>query len=179
MLYKTAPDFVPRPDGYGTYASDANIHFFLCDFRKMTTDLPDVTRFTAELARVHQLNIHPEGLYGFHLPTYHGNVPVDEGWSETWEAYFIKTTRSLLQMEESVQGPSEDLKVLAESFFTKVVPRLLRPLEVGTNGIKSTLIHGDLWHANTGVDLDTGLPVVFDAACFYAHNECQQPVDLM
>ncbi len=176
MLYKTVPDLVPQPIAFGTYASNPNVHFFLCEFRNMTTVLPDVEQFAAGVARLHRLSTHPKGLYGFHIPTYHGNVPVDHGWSNTWEAYFATTTRTLLQQEEAVQGPCEALNGLVEPFFSKVIPRLLRPLQVTSKKAVSTLIHGDLWHANTGLDLDTGRPVIFDAASFYAHHECQSSV---
>lgn len=39
--------------------------------------------------------------------------------------------------------------------------------------MKPSLIHGDLWYANAGIDIDSGQPLVFDACCFFAHNECE------
>jgi len=35
------------------------------------------------------------------------------------------------------------------------------------------LIHRDLWDGNVAVNSETGEPVVFDAACVYAHNEME------
>lgn len=58
-------------------------------------------------------------------------------------------------------------------FFEKVILRLLRPLETGGRSIRPTLIHGDLWHGNAETDAETGQPIIFDAASFYAHNECK------
>lgn len=37
--------------------------------------------------------------------------------------------------------------------------------------LKPSLVHGDLWHGNVGVDRATGEPLVFDAGSFYAHHE--------
>lgn len=34
-----------------------------------------------------------------------------------------------------------------------------------------SLIHGDLWGGNMGTLLETGEIVLFDAGCYYAHNE--------
>jgi protein-ribulosamine 3-kinase len=43
-------------------------------------------------------------------------------------------------------------------------------------------VHGDLWYANSGIDVDIDESLIFDECCFYAHNECksynhQRPVD--
>jgi fructosamine-3-kinase len=53
----------------------------------------------------------------------------------------------------------------------KVIPRLLELLQCNGRGIKSCLVHGDLWDENTATDMDTGELFVFDAGSFYAHNE--------
>ncbi|KAK5357625.1 hypothetical protein LTR20_011179 [Exophiala xenobiotica] len=39
--------------------------------------------------------------------------------------------------------------------------------------LKPYLIHGDLWEENTGLNLDIGLPVVFNASVTYVHNEME------
>jgi len=56
--------------------------------------------------------------------------------------------------------------------FDKVIPRLLRPLETNGRTVKPCLVHGDLWYGNAGVNAGTNASLVFDACCFYAHNEC-------
>lgn len=80
--------------------------------------------------------------------------------------------RQALDLEIERKGPSEELDVLSQALFGKVIPRLLRPLESEGRTVKPSLVHGDLWYANSGNDVDTGQPLVFDACCFYAHNEC-------
>ena len=75
-------------------------------------------------------------------------------------------------IEES-QGPDKELRDLFRQTMTKVVPRLLRPLETGVRQIKPSLVHGDLYSGNVSVDVEDGRPVLYDATCLYAHNECK------
>lgn len=147
-------------------------HFYLCHFHNITNELPDLQTFPAMLAELHRAGASNEGRFGFGRPTYHGNVPIEHGWSDTWEGYFARTTRELLRLEQEAQGPNQELLELTGPFLEKVIPRLLRPLETGGRSIKPCLIHGDLWHGNASTDGDSKLPIIFDAASFYAHNEC-------
>lgn len=75
-------------------------------------------------------------------------------------------------IEES-QGPDAELKTLFGQIISKVIPRLLRPLETGGRQIKPSLVHGDLYSGNVSVAAVTGGPVLYDATCLYAHNECE------
>ncbi|RYP35085.1 hypothetical protein DL767_003990 [Monosporascus sp. MG133] len=143
-------DLVPQPIAWGSYSSIPEVHFFLCEFRPMTDDLPDLETFPAKIAELHRTGTSPD---------------------DTWEEYFTKTTRVLLQLEQEVRGPDEEIQRLSEPFFEKVIPRLLRPLGTGGHSIRPSLIHGDLWHGNASMDKDSGMPIIFDAASFYAHNE--------
>ena len=54
-----------------------------------------------------------------------------------------------------------------------MIPKVLGPLQSDGRSIKPSLIHGDLWEENTGLKLETGMPVVFDACVMYAHNEME------
>jgi fructosamine-3-kinase len=171
LIHQTVPDLVPLPIAWGTYATIPEVHFFLCDFHDMTDELPDLTSFPAKMAELHREATSPNGMYGFSTTTFHGNTPLDHGWAATWEEYFTTRTKKLIQMEQEAQGQCDEILELAEPFFAKVVPRLLRPLETGGRRIRPSLVHGDLWHGNASVDSDTERPIIFDAACFYAHNE--------
>lgn len=76
-----------------------------------------------------------------------------------------------LDHELQGKGPDPELDTLVQVLFDKVIPRLLRPLEKDGRRVKPSLVHGDLWYANSGLDAATGESLVFDACCLYAHNE--------
>lgn len=63
------------------------------------------------------------------------------------------------------------MKELCEGIFEKVIPRLLCPFETGGRQIQPRLIHRDLWAGTCSTNVDTGLPIIYDGACLYAHNE--------
>lgn len=50
------------------------------------------------------------------------------------------------------------LSALMDGFFTSYVP-------------EASLLHGDLWSGNVGVD-ESGAPVIFDPAVYYGDREC-------
>jgi protein-ribulosamine 3-kinase len=78
-----------------------------------------------------------------------------------------------LKLELDAKGPDPEFDMLVPALFDKVIPRLLRPLESEGRSVKPSLVHGDLWFANSGIDVDTGESLIFDACCFYAHTECE------
>lgn len=55
--------------------------------------------------------------------------------------------------------------------LTKVVPRLLLPLQENSRVLKPSLLHGDCWDMNTATDSQTGEAIIFDVCSFYGHNE--------
>lgn len=171
-IYEVLPEFVPKPTACGTYSTIPDTHFFLCEFRKMTNVMPDPDQFAFLLATLHKKSEPPTGKFGFHITTYAGNLPQFVAWEKSWEAFFSKSMRYALDLEIEKKGPSEELNVLSRPLFEKVIPRLLRPLESGGRVVKRSLVHGDLWYANAGIDVHTNQAIVFDACCFFAHNEC-------
>ena len=177
-IHTLMPDFVPKPIAWGTYASVPDTHFYLCEFREMFDDMPDPHKFTAHLATLHQNSESPEGKFGFHMKTYNGNLPQLGGWEASWEAYFTKSLRLALDLEIAAKGTDPELDTLITVLFDKVIPRLLRPLESEGRSVKPSLVHGDLWFANSGIDVGTEESLIFDACSFYAHNECKPGICL-
>ncbi|KAK8123157.1 hypothetical protein PG984_011827 [Apiospora sp. TS-2023a] len=170
------PDLVPKTIAWGSYSNIPDVHFFLADFRPMTGELPDIESFTAKMAELHRSATSPDGKFGFDVTTFHGETPIEHGWSDSWEDYFTRTTKVLFVLEQEAQGPNEEIRELMVPFFGKVIPRLLRPLETGGRSIRPSLIHGDMWHGNASTDSETNMPIIFDAASFYAHNEYELAV---
>lgn len=171
-IYNLTPEFAPKPVAYGSYASVSNTYFFLCEYRDMIEDMPDPVAFASRLAGLHQTSKSPNGKFGFHMTTYSGNQPQMTDWEASWETFFSKNLRFALDLEIEAKGYDPEFDELAPAIFDKVIPRLLRPLETEGRSVKPSLVHGDLWYANSGIDVDTDQPLVFDACCFYAHNEC-------
>jgi protein-ribulosamine 3-kinase len=167
------PDFAPKPIAWGTYKNIPGMHFFICEYREMEEKMPDPHKFTASLAKLHQSSKSSNDKFGFHVTTYSGNLPQKTDWEESWEVFFSKSMRQALELEIQAKGPDPELDVLVPILFDEVIPRLLRPLESEGRTVKPSLIHGDLWYGNTGIDAQTGEALVFDACCFYAHNECK------
>lgn len=63
-----------------------------------------------------------------------------------------------LRIQGKISRPDEEIQHLCQEILSKIIPRLLRPLD------------GDI---NTSTDVATNLPVIYDATCVYAHNECK------
>lgn len=173
-LHAANPELTPQPIAVGTYDSDPNIHFFLCEFVEMTDDLPDLHNFPEALVKLHRNGESPNGKYGFGVPTCMGNGRrFYTKWTDSWEEFFVNFFLDVVEYEKEVQGLDEEMEELTKQIVEKVIPRLCRPLETGGRSIKPLLIHGDLWDGNASVNMRTGKPVIYDAAAMYAHNECE------
>ncbi|KXH36155.1 hypothetical protein CNYM01_12071 [Colletotrichum nymphaeae SA-01] len=80
----------------------------------------------------------------------------------------------------TAQDPSEFCKLLAEMHRKSQTL-----LDIKRNGTwpeyerpahqvaEPSLIHGDLWEGNTGINKDTNLPILSDAGSYFAHNEME------
>lgn len=137
----------------------------------MTDEIPEIQASVRLLAELHTRGRSPDGKCGSEVPTYKGTIPQYTNWHGTWEEAFHHSMKWFVYAEEQSQGPDEETRELCSGLFEKVIPRLLRPLETGGRQIRPRLIHGDLWSGNTSTNIDTNLPVVYDGACLYAHDE--------
>ncbi|KAM7201774.1 Fructosamine/Ketosamine-3-kinase [Naviculisporaceae sp. PSN 640] len=169
-IHAVVPNFCPKPIAWGTFASDADAHFYLCKFYEFAKGMPDPELFCANLATLHTQSKSPTGKFGFHCTTYNGDLPQDNTWCESWEVFFANGLRRTLRVRDERAGSrSAELDSLLPTLFNKVIPRLLRPLK-----ISPALIHGDLWYGNASVLKESGARkegIVYDPASFYGHNE--------
>jgi fructosamine-3-kinase len=172
-LWQHIPDNVVVPIAHGTFRSDDSKSFFLASFHHLQEGkIPDAPELADLLKTLHTSAASPTGKFGFHVTTFNGYVPLVNDWCDTWEEWFSRQLRFDIEYEQSGRGADADFMAVVDEFFAKVIPRLLRPLETGGRSIQPTLIHGDLWHGNTGIINDsTNKVVLFDSCCCYAHHE--------
>ncbi|KAL7938000.1 Fructosamine kinase domain-containing protein [Trichoderma chlorosporum] len=173
-IHNVTPDLCPRPIGWGTLKSDPNSHFYICNFYELTDGMPEPTSFCERLARLHLHSrfLSLNGKFGFHCKTYNGDLPQENVWSDRWESFFADGLRDVLRFRRKRAGRSPKLEALENDLFEKVIPRLLRPLESDGREILPSLVHGDLWHGNTGIvsgEIDSS--IIYDPSSFWAHNE--------
>lgn len=172
-IHQVCPTFVPTPIGWGSLASSAGTHFFLSEYMDFDTEMPGPEQFNDGLRTLHYNSISPNGKFGFHRETFSGNLSQFTEWEESWEKFFSKSLKRALEHEIEVKGYDPQFDILVPQIFGVVIPRLLRPLETEGRKVKPSLVHGDLWYANSAATVDGTRSVVFDACCFYAHNECK------
>ncbi|KAK4035333.1 Fructosamine/Ketosamine-3-kinase [Parachaetomium inaequale] len=170
-IHAVTPDFCPQPIAWGSLRGDPDAHFYLCRYYEFSGKLPEPGPFCERLARLHKSHTSANGKFGFHCTTYNGDMPQDNIWFDTWEAFFANGLQHVLDVREERAGSDATLDSLLPALFENVIPRLLRPMESNGRRVQPCLVHGDLWFGNAAVVHGTGEPVVFDPAGFYAHNE--------
>lgn len=172
QLYDIIPDNVPCAIGHGICAGNPDRSFFIAEFRDMTDELPGTEELVQVIAKIHQKQS-PNGKFGYPFTTFTGKHAVDNAWCDTWEECFTRAMKDTMEGEMRTHGPHPELEGLSENILTRVIPRLIRPMETEGRSIKPVLVHGDLWHGNVSVDNETNDPVLYDPCCFYGHYECK------
>lgn len=173
-LAQHLPNNSVLPVAYGTYELDSNKSFFLTTYREFEERIPGPTQLVEVLQKLHTSSSSPTGKFGFHVTTFNGHVPLINDWCDSWEDWYSRQLRSDIEWEQSIRGLDPDFNRVAEEFFDKVIPRLLRPLQSNGRTIRPTLVHGDLWSGNIQFDVDTSQSILFDSCCCYAHNESKK-----
>ena len=114
------------------------------------------------LALLHKVSAEKnKGYFGWDSNGFIGSGPQPKAWETSWGECFV-TFRLLPQLELArkwgfiIKG-EETLLSKISSFLDQHDP-------------KPSLVHGDLWKGNTGIDQD-GRGVIFDPACWWADRE--------
>jgi len=115
-----------------------------------------------QLAHQHRVT---KPLYGFKRNNFIGSTAQTNLWSRDW-IEFWRERRLEAQLNFVIgRGVGEQfiervtlLSALMDGFFTTHIPI-------------ASLLHGDLWSGNYGVDA-SGAPVIFDPAVYYGDREC-------
>ena len=171
-LYSIIPENVPRPVAVGVLARDSSKHFLISEFVDLIEELPPVADLAEVIARLHRDSVSPSDKFGFDVPTCQ-SLQLTNRWCDTWEEFFTRAFRGTVALEQQTQGHSSELERLAEAMCKTVIPRLLGPMESEGRALKPTLVHGDLWHGNVGINSRTGTVVLYDCCAFFGHHECE------
>lgn len=169
-IHSLMPGFTPQPHGWGKFES-SNVYFLLMDFIELKSTPPNPVEFCARVVEMHQKSVSPTGQFGFHVPTWHGKNLQMNTWTSSWAECFVEIISWFFHEDIRVNGHWPEYEAAIEKLTTRVIPILLGVLQADGRSIKPCLVHGDLWDENTGVNVGTGEPVVFDASVLYAHNE--------
>ncbi|KAG4424638.1 hypothetical protein IFR04_002171 [Cadophora malorum] len=163
--------FTPKPIAWGSFKSIPNAHYYICKFYELAEEVPEPNEFCRKVAYLHSKSEAPNGKFGFHIVTYNGDLPQENGYASTWEEFFVNGFKHMVNLNVERGGPWQEMDDVKEAMYQKVIPRLLRPMETAGRSVKPSLVHGDLWCGNAAVDTLTDRPLIYDPASFYAHNE--------
>ena len=172
-LAQHLPENTAAPLAWDNFELDPTRSFFLTAYRNLRENTPDPAQLIEILAKFHTSSASLTGKFGFHVTTFNGHVPLVNDWTDSWEEWYNRQFRSDIEWEQRVRGIDPEFSEIADEFFQKVIPRLLRPLQSGGRSIKPVLVHGDIWHDNAQIDMDSNRVILFDSCCCYAHNECK------
>ena len=173
-LYKTMPNFVPRPISWGRFREySTDTYYMLSDFIDMNDRVPEPTQLCSKLAQLHRNSVSPTGKFGMHVTTCQGRTPQAVSWESSWTTFFTNLLRHVTELDFATNGDWGDLNRLEERIFALVIPRLIGALEQDGRSVKPCLIHADLWEGNTGTSYETGEIYIFDSGAFYGHNEME------
>lgn len=165
------PDNAVKPVAWGYFAETSSKAWYMAEFLNLRARAPPLEQFLPIVEQMHQKSVSPTGKFGFHVTPFYGPPPMEVGWTDSWEEFWVREFRSGLKYVEKMRGEDPELLIIAEEFIQKVAARLLRPLQTGGRNVKPSLCHGDLWDGNIQFNVDTQQPVVFDPCPFYGHHE--------
>lgn len=170
------PGLVPEPAGWGEYdLREKKYYFFIGAYHNMDlSGVPDPVKFAARVADLHRKGTSPNGMFGFQVPTVIGKMERTVTWERSWVASFTHLLRDVIGYDNQTNGPWTNYDAACEQVIEVVIPpRLLGALQADGRNITPSLIHGDPWENNVGIDRETGDIVIFDPGCTYAHNEME------
>lgn len=166
---------VPKAAGWGEYFDEGSqVYFYLGDFHDMDFSVPpEPTNIMSKIAELHQRGVSPNGMFGFPVTTVCGIMERTVTWEKSWAASFTNLPKDVIRFDNATNGAWLEYDAACKQLIDVVIPRLLGALQSDGRNIVPTLIHGDLWERNVGIDMETGQTVVFDPGSTYAHNEME------
>ena len=169
------PSFVPRPAGWGQYETEyGTMYFLLGDFHDMEFDEPpDPERFISMVVELHQKGASPNGMFGNPVATVSGRLERTVKWEKSWAVLFAYQFEDVVRYDQEANGFEPKFNAVCKQVIDIVIPRLLGAMQSDGREITPTLIHGDLWENNVGIEKGTGRIIAFDPGSTYSHNEME------
>ena len=166
---------VPKAVACGNYHNRGiHTYYYLSDFHDMDlSTAPEAASFAGQIAKLHQDGTSPNGLFGFPVPTVIADLEHTVTYEKSWAKSFTNLLLDVIKYDNEANGSWAELDAASKQLIDVVIPRLLGALQSNGREIKPTLIHGDLWEENVGIDKETGNTIVFDPGSLYAHNEME------
>jgi fructosamine-3-kinase len=149
----------PRPVCSGDTGERSFLVMEYIDFGRSNDNAQQ--RLGRQLAQLHQVT---RTQYGWDSNNFIGSTPQPNQWHSDWSEFFA-SNRLGYQLKLAanhekhipLQTKGERLLARIEGFFQGYQP-------------KPSLLHGDLWSGNYGMDAE-GQPVIFDPAVYYGDRE--------
>lgn len=191
IMYGFIPKYVPRPIAAGRYKSMDDAWFFLMEWvdmvdgpdkvdgeNKPAGSLPSPEVLVPPVVALHSNSwgkcpeTSPEKKFGASVNFWFGSLCLQNGWTSTWETWWINRMTQAFDKEAEARGPlATEYGEAVRLFLTKVLPRYLRPMESNGSSITPCLVHTDLWPGNFKLRKDEGSCVIFDSNPVWGHNE--------
>ena len=173
-LYGIIPEGTPeiikfKPDTNGNRLRPSILYDFL-DLEERDEPHPD--RLCALIVKLHKKSHSPTNEFGFYCPTPCGQYAQATAWKRSWKDFLVQLIKHTMDADREVNEVDREFEGLETKTLDHIIPRLIEPLELH-GSIKPCLIHGDLWHGNTGVETGTKNVFLFDAGSYYAHHEME------
>lgn len=111
-IHAITGDFTPKPIVWGSFNGIPNTHYYICEFHELAKGLPEPVEFCAKLAMLHTKSESPNGKFGFHVTTYNGDLHQENGYTDTWEEFFINGFKHMLNLNIERGGPWEEMERL-------------------------------------------------------------------
>ncbi|KAI1762700.1 Fructosamine kinase-domain-containing protein [Hypoxylon sp. FL1150] len=174
VINEAVTGLVPKPVGWAEYYNgEIPTYFFLGDFHDMDFSVaPEPADFMSKIVELHR-GTSENGMFGFPVPTVCGKMERTVTWEKSWAQSFTHQLKDVIKYDNETNGPWPEYDAACKQLINVVIPRLLGALQSQGRNITPSLIHGDLWERNVGIDMETDETVLFDPGCVYAHNEME------
>ena len=118
-LYRTMPNFVPKPVAWGSYrVANPDTYYFLSEFIDMSDRTPEPNQLCSKLAQLHRSSVSPTGKFGMHVTTCQGRTPQAVNWESSWTAFFSNLIRHVTKIDFEVMDTGRSLIVLRRLYST-------------------------------------------------------------